>query len=203
MRSASRIWLVLAITAASPAGAEVVVSNLPNAANDGYAVRGTQWLAQGFVTDAETRQLVSALVDVGNNFGVGGIVAELRTSDAGDPGVLVGTLSAAAPALTFLPAAPIELAPSTTYFLVLGFPLGNPNTMGAWRATADLSTSGVGSLTEARYSFDQGTSWDGTGITDQRLRLDVIAGAAPEPDATGLGVAALVALLGRRTTIRR
>ena len=195
MRSVPRTLLVLVLATASPSGAEVIVSNLANAANDGYALFDNQWLAQGFVNDGATRHLVSALVNVKDNFGAGGLVAEIRTNDGGDPSnVVVGTLTAHNPALTLLPAAPIELAPNATYFLVLGFPIGNSNTMGAWKATADLASTGAGSLTEPRYSTSQGVGWQSTGITAQRLRVEIVA-PVPEPHA-GLLAAAAIATLG-------
>jgi hypothetical protein len=195
MSSLPRTLLVLVLATASPSGAEVIVSNLANTANDGYALFYNQWLAQGFFNDGETRHLVRALVNVGNNFGSGGIVAEIRTSDGGDPGSVVGTLTPTAPALTFLPAAPIELAPNAAYFLVLGFPIGNPNTTGAWKATADLASTGVASLTEPRYSHDQGVVWQSAGFATQRLRLEIEA-EVPEPRASLLAASAIATLVG-------
>lgn len=199
MRSLPRALVVLVVATASPAAADVIVSNLANAANDGYALFYNQWLAQGFVNDGETRQLVSALVNVNNNFGAGGIVAEIRTSDGGNPtDVVVGTFTAHNPALTLLPVTPIELAPNTTYFLVLGFPIGNPNTTGAWKATADLASTGVGSLTQPRYSTSQGEDWQVGSIAAQRLRIEIIANV-PEPGGAELGAAAVVSLVAMRT----
>lgn len=148
------------------ASAETLVSNLTVPVRDVNAIAPLLWAAQGFETDARPLRLDALRALVGGETGSAGAFAELRTAaPTGEmdttPAGLVATL--VVPDLTgprsardFVPAAPITLAPSTRYYLLLG--ATGPDTF-EWSYAEGNAQTGPGALVQYQYSFDGGVIW--------------------------------------------
>lgn len=124
------------------------------------------WAAQSFTTDTLSYTLTT--IDV-----IGGlestmpppvIVAELRADSAGQIGALITTLIAPSFAgdpspRTLTPSAPVILAPSTTYWIVIGSEAPGDGTLGLSYANTNESV-GTGVIGAYADSQDSGGTWN-------------------------------------------
>lgn len=162
---------------AASANADVIVSNLaeplrattdignnPNPVPPPSMALEWSWAAQSFSTDNMAYSLTRIDLIAGQAAADPVVVAELRENDGGAIGALITTLSVpdltGAPSpRTFVPDAPVTLAPSTTYWVVLGSAAPGDGTFGLSYANSNLSV-GVGSIGAYADSQDSGANWN-------------------------------------------
>jgi hypothetical protein len=198
------LTLLLALPVAQ---AEVLVDNLSQPLRDTSTLFNGLWAAQSFATAAATVRLDSIEIPIGLAEGAPNIVAELH-ADAGPAQVgavlaslLVPPVSVGAPQVELLPAMPtLELAPGTTYWVVLG--VVDAGSFG-WSYIEGNASSGPGTLGNFSYSTDGGVSWLNYG-SDNPYYMRVNVSTVPEPGEAVLSIAGLlvIASLYRRRESR-
>lgn len=208
---ARAMWLsvgTVALTAfslVSAAHAELVLSNLGQYTPGGYqsAVRYGEWTGSSFTTNNQAWNLTSATLYFGSASNTSGnMFVEVRGNSANKPGSLLGTLSGTANPATLgqytFTTTGIDLAPSTTFWLVAGVSSGAGYYTWQYDNTGSppLTSSGVWSLpTTNTYtsSSNQGTSWTNGDAYPQLFSLEATSAPVPEIDPAGIGsVLALV-----------
>ncbi len=188
--------LIAALLPVSAARAAVLVDNLLVAQRDTTVVDSSLWAAQSFVTAADAVNLQSIELWLGQRVGEPIITAELRADSASVPAAALATFSlaalgAGATQIEMLPSAPqLQLAASTTYWIVLGVP--GAGSFG-WTYAEGNSQTGPGTLGSFNYSTDGGANWANFGADNPYL-VRVNVSAVPEP-ATALSLLAGMALL--------
>lgn len=196
---------IAAVFSAPAARADVLVDNLLEPQRDTSVIEGALWAAQSFVTAGEAVNLQSIELWLGQRLGDPIITAELRADSASGPAAALASF--AAPALgvgatqiELLPAVPqVELAPGTTYWIVLGVAPAGAGSFG-WTYAEGNNQTGPGSFGNFNYSTDGGVNWVNFGADNPYLaRINVSAVPEPASAVTLLaGIALLVALRRRQ-----
>jgi len=209
-------WAALGLALAfmpSASSAAVIVANTGGTNNAG-GQGSTLLLGAGFLSPTVATTITSVVLplDVNNaNPDSGAVGLSLYSNNGGVPGTLLSALGSsavpsAAPLANYLftPGAPVNLAASTQYWLVLS--CACPSTNNNWLATSAIVVAGlVGAdvTPSAFFSADGGTAWGN--VTDRTFVFTVngdvtTAGNVPEPStfALTLGAAALLYFKGRR-----
>lgn len=186
---------VLATTAAPPAAATVLVDNLLEPQRDTSILSAAFWAAQSFTTAADATVLASIELWLGAGMEAPAVFAELHADADGPAGALtafvVPALAGGPTRIEQLPAAaPVALAPATTYWVVLG--TSDPGEFG-WTYASGNAQSGPGVLGNYRYSDDSGASWIDFG-SDNPYLMRVHVAAVPELPASALLAAGLLLL---------
>lgn len=185
--------------------ADVVISNLGEPPRDTTEISTALWAAQSFSTGASGGALTAIDLVLGNLLGTPGIVAELRAASGSSLGVTLtalnfGSVTSAAPVVTaFTPASAVNLAPNTTYWIVMG--ASGAGSFG-WTYAEGNGSTGAGALLQYAYSSDLGANWDAFG-TDNPYYVQVSVSAVPEPASAWLllaGAALLAAARRSRAT---
>ena len=180
-RAAVSTALLLALPAAH---ADVLVDNLSEPTSATSILPSELWAAQSFVTAADPVRLLSIEIPIGLAVGGPSLFAELH-ADAG-PAQVGATLAS-----FVLPALPaLELAPGSTYWVVLG--VVGEGSFG-WSYALGNASSGPGTLANYAYSTDAGASWLNYG-SDNPYHMRVNVSAVPEPGVAALFMAGLLAI---------
>lgn len=182
---------VLVSNLGEPERAATAIGNNPNSLPLPPDNKAWYWAAQSFTTDDATYALVSVEAVVGDATDAPAPLAfaELHADDAGSIGALLTTLtvpdlSGPRAARTFLPDAPVQLQPNTTYWFVQGVAVGSDG--GYLWGYADTGLfSGPGALSAFAFSADSGGLW--TYGTDFPFQVAVNVSTAPL-DSDGDGV---------------
>lgn len=202
--------LLLILAIASPACAQVVVSNLTATGGGTLSVSTTQSVAGAFTTGATTSLLGNVTLALGNASGATSVfTVALYSSNLGLPGTLIETLSGPASPqpvgnYSFTSGGSTTLNPNTTYFWV--GTLASPSSSDRRRPLFALSTNETSSdgwaITDFYYVKGSSGTWNAT--AGNPLMFSVSATSAiPEPStyAALAGVAALgLAAYRRRRT---
>jgi hypothetical protein len=170
------------------------------------------WAAQSFATNGSGYFLTSINALLGPRTGAPNIVAQLRADGPGAPtGSLlttftVGAVPTGGPSMVSLtPASVVALAPSSTYWLVLG--VAGADNFGWAYEDGNVST-GPGSIGPYGYSTDGGATWP-PGLFDTpnpyQFQVNVRPlNAVPEPATLGLVALGLLGtFVARRHAARR
>ncbi len=197
------LQIVLLLSLLPKLHAVVLVSNITNATPFGSSVADTSWLADSFTTDAQSYTLNNVNVDMDATTGGGNFVLSIFDDNSGEPGSLItnGTLSGETnPNLdqvyTYITTATVNLAASTTYWVVAAETLGT--NFFSWSATFDAAESGTGTIGDVgKFSSNQGVSWNNNTII-QRFSVDVTAVPEPSDYAAIFGIGAIVLVYYRR-----
>lgn len=204
----------IALLATEAKGA-VAVSNLADFLNGAFPVKFEDPVgnsrAQQFTTGTIPMYLDSVTLSM-NNAGVvdaGTFHVDLFTSSASSlpdqPLVrLEGTTAPSATSLyTYTPPAPLQLAASTTYWIVASVDDVAPNKFYNWEFTASSAVNGLTGWSMGPSSL--GTSFFGSAVSwspqSVPLKMEIAATPAPEPIAWGsvlLGAGVLSFCRGRR-----
>jgi len=199
--SIARLAVLAGVTAAMmmPVHADVLVSNTAQPLRGTTVISASpldQFAAQSFSTDANAYQLNSIDLVLGNQTADSLPFATLHADVAGSVGGVltsfgVSGIGSGTPSLVMLMAvgSPLTLAPSTTYWIVLGE--AGTGSFGFSYAQGN-SQVGPGSLGAYRYSVDAGLTWGSAGTDDPHL-LGVNVTPVPEPSTYAL---MLMGLLG-------
>lgn len=176
-----------------------------NTANGHTPADGSSWLANQFLTDAQSYTLDSVVMSLYQAPQNGTVQLDLYSDNSGVPGSSLGTFNApgsfAAGNNTFTASGLWNLAANSTFWIVLkGIGTGSA----AWNYTFG-TVSGDGAADVTIRSLNSGSSWDPS-ATGQPFMMQVNATPAsnvPEIDPSGVGsVMALVSgalgLLERR-----
>lgn len=173
--------LLLFALVGSAAGADTVVSNLSGSGTSLASPQSTFLLAQSFVTDDQYYTVDSATFD-GARHPAHTVAVHLYAHSTADDeplgGGVIGEFDASGVTTSvgeqIVPAlGTIELAPNTTYWIVL-----QPSDVNTafWTQTTDLGNlSGPGSIPNRRaFSTDGGASWTGqtNGTSNLMIRVD-------------------------------
>ncbi|MFO0690071.1 MAG: choice-of-anchor R domain-containing protein [Myxococcota bacterium] len=195
----------------APVDEFVLVSNVTEPVRSYNTIDASLWAAQSFETDPQTYALTSIRTLVGDEVGSSGAFAELRASlptgemDTSPAGLIdtlvVPDLTGPRALRTFLPTAPIPLAPSTRYHLLLG--ASGPGSF-EWSYAEGNGQMGPGTLSQYQYTFDGGGLWS---IFGSENPFHVEVRALPEPGLgwmIAFGLAAIAAReRGRRSSAGR
>jgi uncharacterized repeat protein (TIGR02543 family) len=137
----------------------VLISNLAKSVDAQYSAGGSTWIAQAFTTDASPSRLDSVIC----KFQSGAADASLKLygSSSGDVGSFItnfgaGTLVSGSD-YRFVPSSTVDLAASTTYWIVLSSASTTP-----WHATSDQTYTGTGAIPTVKCaadSYDSGATW--------------------------------------------
>jgi hypothetical protein len=184
----------------------LVTENIGQPSQALYVFNSGVWVAQSFTTDATSYTLSSITIQMVTNVG-GGFTLSLYDTNAGNPGMLVDTLTGSTSPnelTTYLPSATVLLNPSTTYFAVAKASSGSYG----WRLTGSTSQTGPGTIGDtAIVSLDSGSSWSPVPTVVGKLRVDGVA--VPEASSVlclglicsgALGAWAIKKRRGRRTS---
>lgn len=181
------------------ANAAALVDNLAQPTRAVTTIDASLWAAQSFVTDAASHSLNAIEILAGPRVGDPLQQAALYSSTAAGPDALLSTLSVnigpGAPTVVgLLPAVQLVLAPSTTYWLVIG--ASGTGSLG-WAYAEGNGSSGTGRFSSYAYSSDLGVSWGSLG-TDNPHQMSVQVSAVPVPATyalmlAGLGVTGMIA----------
>lgn len=198
--------IALGAVTAPTASAAVLIDNFSEPTSATTIVASDLWAAQSFTTASEAVWFDSVTLLLGLAVGNTSLSAELRADGVQGPGALLAglilpTLSGGAPQAELLTPAmafqPVQLAPLTTYWLVLAT---SADSFG-WSYALGNNASGPGQLGDYRYSSDSGLSWANFGAADPyHVRIEVTP--VPEPAAAWLLVAGLAVVLSRRRLLR-
>lgn len=195
-RTATALAFVLPLVA----HADLLVDNLGEPVRSPSPLRSDFWYAQSFLTPAgDTLRLDAVTARLGTLTGAPGVVAELRADAAGAPGVVLSSftipgLGAGAPTATsLLTPDTIDLAPLSTYWLLIG---ATGSGGFDWDYAEGNGANGSGSFFEYTFTRDQGLTWEGFG-TENPLMMRIDVSPVPEP-AAWLSLAAGVLLLASR-----
>jgi hypothetical protein len=186
--------------AASAAPVVLYDSITTNTADGSNTADVTNWLADQFVTDAETYDLTSVVLKLANT-PLGSIEVDLYSNNpvGNVPGSVIGTFtnpgSLAAGDLTFTPAIPQQLLPNTSYWVVL-------KNSGSWNYTNGLAT-GPGASQRWADGSNSGAIWNASNGGPYMMTVNATPVAVPEPSTwamglAGLGFAGVTALRKRR-----
>ncbi|HEX5010432.1 MAG TPA: choice-of-anchor R domain-containing protein [Planctomycetota bacterium] len=122
----------------------------------------TEWLTASFATDAKSYDLTTVVLRVGSSAASDAVVDIYSSvgTGAGEPGVLVGTLtySGMSGSLPVFAAQGIVLDPSTTYWVVVREKPGGGSSI-FWTWTPSDAGTGVGFQHTWGFSDDSGGSW--------------------------------------------
>lgn len=188
----SRFLVIVGLVAllATPARADILVSNIAEPERGFNTLDHLTWAAQGFETDAHGYTLTDIMAIVGDESGSSGAFAQIRGStlsgdmDTSAAGLLstftVPSLLGPHSARTFTPTSLVILAPSTRYYFELG--ATGPGSY-EWSYAEGNGSTGPGSFSQYEYSFDGGGTWASFGTLNPfHLQVDVTSAAAvPEP----------------------
>ncbi len=198
--SSCALALMLSLPIAA-ARADVLIDNLGEPLRFPTPLSSGFWYAQAFLTPAgDPLRLDAVTARLGLLVGAPGIVAELRADAAGSPGAMltsftIPALGAGATTPTpLLAAATIDLAPLSTYWLLLG---ATGDGGYEWQYAEGNGASGSGSFGAYAFTTDQGLSWAGFGI-ENPLMMRVDVSPVPEPAAWGSLASGLLLLAARR-----
>lgn len=186
------LTLFLALPAAR---ADILVDNLSQPTSATSILPSDLWAAQSFVTAADPVRLLSIEIPIGLAVGGPSIFAELH-ADAGPLQVGATLASLVLPAVTtgatqleLLPSLPtLDLAPGTTYWVVLG--VVGEGSFG-WSYALGNASSGPGTLANYAYSTDSGAAWLNYG-SDNPYHMRVNVSPIPEPGMAALFIAGLL-----------
>jgi hypothetical protein len=198
-----RVAIAAAVLVGQAASAAPVVlydSITTNTADGSNTADVTNWLADQFVTDAETYDLTSVVLKLANT-PLGSIEVDLYSNNpvGNVPGSVIGTFtnpgSLAAGDLTFTPAIPQQLLPNTSYWVVL-------KNSGSWNYTNGLAT-GPGASQRWADGSNSGAIWSASTGGPYLMTVNATPVAVPEPSTwamglAGLGFAGVTALRKRR-----
>jgi hypothetical protein len=198
-----RVAIAAAVLVGQAASAAPVVlydSITTNTADGSNTADVTNWLADQFVTDAETYDLTSVVLKLANT-PLGSIEVDLYSNNpvGNVPGSVIGTFtnpgSLAAGDLTFTPAIPQQLLPNTSYWVVL-------KNSGSWNYTNGLAT-GPGASQRWADGSNSGAIWNASNGGPYMMTVNATPVAVPEPSTwamglAGLGFAGVTALRKRR-----
>lgn len=210
-------WAALALALAflpATSRAAVIVANT-GATNDAGGFDSTLLLGAGFLSPNVATTITGVLLPMdGNNANPdpGSVGLSLYNNNGGVPGTLLASLGstsvlASDPQTTysFTPGAPVNIAASTQYWLVLSCACPNA-TVNNWMATTAIGVAGLAGanvIPSAFFSSDGGTVWGS--VSDRtfvfQVNGDETNGAnVPEPStfALTLSAAALLYLNRRR-----
>jgi hypothetical protein len=198
-----RVAIAAAVLVGQAASAAPVVlydSITTNTADGSNTADVTNWLADQFVTDAETYDLTSVVLKLANT-PLGSIEVDLYSNNpvGNVPGSVIGTFtnpgSLAAGDLTFTPAIPQQLLPNTSYWVVL-------KNSGSWNYT-NGSATGPGASQRWADGSNSGAIWNASNGGPYMMTVNATPVAVPEPSTwamglAGLGFAGVTALRKRR-----
>jgi len=156
---------VLISNLAEPFRATTEIGNNPNPVSPPSGALEWSWAAQSFVTDAVSYSLTRIDIIGGDASEVPApvIVAELREDNGGTIGALITTLTPSdftgpPAARTLTPDIAVMLAPSTTYWVVLGSEAPGDGTLG-WSYANSNNSEGTGAIGAYADSQDSGANW--------------------------------------------
>jgi len=198
-----RVAIAAAVLVGQAASAAPVVlydSITTNTADGSNTADVTNWLADQFVTDAETYDLTSVVLKLANT-PLGSIEVDLYSNNpvGNVPGSVIGGFSnpgsLAAGDLTFTPAIPQQLLPNTSYWVVL-------KNSGTWNYT-NGSATGPGASQRWADGSNSGAIWSASTGGPYLMTVNATPVAVPEPSTwamglAGLGFAGVTALRKRR-----
>jgi hypothetical protein len=198
-----RVAIAAAVLVGQAASAAPVVlydSITTNTADGSNTADVTNWLADQFVTDAETYDLTSVVLKLANT-PLGSIEVDLYSNNpvGNVPGSVIGGFSnpgsLAAGDLTFTPAIPQQLLPNTSYWVVL-------KNSGTWNYT-NGSATGPGASQRWADGSNSGAIWNASNGGPYMMTVNATPVAVPEPSTwamglAGLGFAGVTALRKRR-----
>ncbi len=178
---------------AEPFRATTEIGNNPNPVSPPSGATEWSWAAQSFTTDAMSYALTRIDIIGGDSSADPVIVAELRSNNAGQIGVLITALTTSdftgpPAARTLTPVLAVTLDPSTTYWVVLGSEAPGDGTLG-WSYANSNNSVGTGVIAQYADSQDSGMTWSYG--TDLPFFIQVVAEpglAACGADLNGDGV---------------
>jgi hypothetical protein len=186
-----RVAIAAAVLVGQAASAAPVVlydSITTNTADGSNTADVTNWLADQFVTDAETYDLTSVVLKLANT-PLGSIEVDLYSNNpvGNVPGSVIGTFtnpgSLSAGDLTFTPAIPQQLLPNTSYWVVL-------KNSGSWNYT-NGSATGPGASQRWADGSNSGAIWTATTGGPYMMTVNATPVAVPEPSTWAMGLAGL------------
>ena len=172
-----------------------------NTADGSNTADATNWLADQFMTDAETYDLTSVVLKLAST-PLGTIEVDLYSNNptGNVPGSVIGGFSnpgsLAAGDLTFSPATLQQLLPNTSYWVVL-------KNSGSWNYT-NGSATGPGASQRWADGSNSGAIWNASNGGPYMMTINATSSAAvPEIDPASFGsalslVLGSLSLLGRR-----
>ena len=185
--------------AASAAPVVLYDSINANTADGSNTADVTNWLADQFVTDAETYDLTSVVLNLAST-PLGTIEVDLYSNNpvGNVPGSVIGGFSnpgsLAAGDLTFTPAIPQQLLPNTSYWVVL-------KNSGSWNYT-NGSATGPGASQRWADGSNSGAIWTASTGGPYMMTVNATPVAVPEPSTWAMGLAGL-AFAGVKVLRRR
>jgi len=185
--------------AASAAPVVLYDSINANTADGSNTADVTNWLADQFVTDAETYDLTSVVLNLAST-PLGTIEVDLYSNNptGNVPGSVIGGFSnpgsLAAGDLTFTPAIPQQLLPNTSYWVVL-------KNSGTWNYT-NGSATGPGASQRWADGSNSGAIWNASIGGPYMMTVNATPVAVPEPSTWAMGLAGL-AFAGVKVLRRR
>ncbi|WP_310385311.1 choice-of-anchor R domain-containing protein [Roseateles sp.] len=179
------------------AHAAVLIDNLAQPTRATTTVEANLWAAQSFVTAGAALGLDSVTLLLGAGANSGSASAELRVDASGVPGAWLASLplpvlvGGPPQAETLIPTLPTQLAPFTSYWLVLGASTAGDSF--GWSYAMGNAFNGPGAFGNYAYSSDAGLSWQGPNSDDlYQLRIEV--SPVPEPTSAFLALAGCAGL---------
>ena len=185
--------------AASAAPVVLYDSITANTADGSNTADATNWLADQFMTDAETYDLTSVVLKLAST-PLGTIEVDLYSNNptGNVPGSVIGGFSnpgsLAAGDLTFTPAIPQQLLPNTSYWVVL-------KNSGSWNYT-NGSATGPGASQRWADGLSSGAIWNASTGGPYLMTVNATPVAVPEPSTWAMGLAGL-AFAGVKVLRRR
>ena len=185
--------------AASAAPVVLYDSITANTADGSNTADATNWLADQFMTDAETYDLTSVVLSLAST-PLGTIEVDLYSNNpvGNVPGSVIGGFSnpgsLAAGDLTFTPAIPQQLLPNTSYWVVL-------KNSGTWNYT-NGSATGPGASQRWADGSNSGAIWNASTGGPYMMTVNATPVAVPEPSTWAMGLAGL-AFAGVKVLRRR
>lgn len=181
------------------ANAVLLIDNLAEPTRATTTVKPDFWATQSFVTAGDAVWFDSVTLLLGEGGQSGSASAELRADAGGVPGAWLASLPL--PALsggptqveTLNPALRTQLAPLTTYWLVLGASTASDSF--GWSYAQGNAFDGPGAFGNYAFSTDTGLSWTGLN-TDDPFKLRIEVSPVPEPATVGMSLVGGLLLLG-------